>query len=144
MAMTTEQIQLVRRSWKLFHGMDKALVGDAFYSKLFAEHPQLRKMFPKDMNQQYQKLVDMLNAIVSRLDRSAEIKLEIEAMGYRHLGYGVKPVHYKFVGEALLWTLQQGLGTDWTPAVEKAWLACYQELASAMIATAQGQPAHGA
>ncbi len=67
--MTDEQIQLIKKSWKKFRGVNPALVGDLFYSKLFIDNPSLRKMFPADMEKQYEKLIDMLNAIVIRLDK---------------------------------------------------------------------------
>jgi len=44
-----------------------------------------------------------------------------EAM--KHVSYGVKPEHYAPVGVALLWTLERGLGTEWTPDLAAAWTA---------------------
>ena len=38
------------------------------------------------------------------------------------------------VGAALLWTLEQGLGLDFTPDVREAWVTAYGFLSSAMIA----------
>jgi hemoglobin-like flavoprotein len=131
--MTTDQIQLVKKTWRVFRGINPATVGDLFYSKLFADNPSLRKMFPADMQQQYQKLIDMLNAIVIRLDKLEELTDEIAAMAQRHVEYGVRPAHYKLVGNALLWTLQKGLGNDWTPEVKTAWVTCYTILADCMI-----------
>ena len=131
--MTDEQIQLVKKSWKKFRGVNPAVVGDLFYSKLFIDNPSLRKMFPSDMEKQYEKLIDMLNAIVIRLDKLQEMSIEIQAMTQRHVGYGVKPAHYKLVGNALLWTLEKGLGDDWTEDVKAAWTACYTILADTMI-----------
>jgi hemoglobin-like flavoprotein len=55
--MNKEQIQLVKQSWKLLRNIDPAIVGDLFYSKLFADNPQVKKMFPKNMKEQYKKLV---------------------------------------------------------------------------------------
>jgi hemoglobin-like flavoprotein len=131
--MTAQQIALIKKSWRVFRGLSPHTVGDLFYSKLFADNPSLRKMFPTDMAQQYQKLIDMLNAIVVRLDRLEEFSQEIVEMADRHVGYGVKPVHYKLVGSALLWTLEKGLGDDWTDEVKTAWEDCYNYLAGAMI-----------
>jgi hemoglobin-like flavoprotein len=131
--MTDEQIQIVKKSWKKFRGVNPAVVGDLFYSKLFIDNPSLRKMFPSDMEKQYEKLIDMLNAIVIRLDKLQEMSVEIQAMAQRHVGYGVKPAHYKLVGNALLWTLEKGLGDDWTQDVKAAWTACYTLLADTMI-----------
>jgi hemoglobin-like flavoprotein len=41
----------------------------------------------------------------------------------KHVSYGVKPEHYAPVGVALLWTLERGLGTEWTPDLAAAWTA---------------------
>lgn len=131
--MTQEEIALVKKTWRAFRGINPATVGDLFYSKLFADSPNLRKMFPVNMDQQYQKLVDMLSAIVIRLDRLDELTDDIAAMAQRHAGYGVKPAHYKLVGVALLWTLQKGLGEDWNEEVKNAWATCYKLLADIMI-----------
>jgi hemoglobin-like flavoprotein len=90
-------------------------------------------MFPKDMEQQYQKLIDMLNAIIIRLDKLEELTEEIAAMAQRHVQYGVRPAYYKLIGTALLWTLQKGLGNDWNEEVKNAWATCYKILADTMI-----------
>jgi len=133
MTMTADQILLVKRSWKIFRGIDPVIVGDTFYSKLFSDNPAVKKMFPPKMEEQYKKLMDMLSIIVARLDRIDELADDIAAMAQRHVQYGVRPGHYKLVGKALLWTLQQGLGNDWTKDVEAAWLQCYTLLADTMI-----------
>jgi nitric oxide dioxygenase len=44
------------------------------------------------------------------------------------------------VGEALLWTLEKGLGAGWTPAVAEAWTAAYTTLSGFMISQAYGRP----
>lgn len=131
--MTEKQIGLVKRTWKIFREIDPDLVGDTFYSKLFNDNPSLRRMFPKNMEQQYRKLIDMLSAIVARLERLHELSNDIAALAQRHSGYGVRPAHYRLVGKALLWTLKQGLGNDWTKDVEEAWTLCYNILSEAMI-----------
>lgn len=113
--------------------MDPSIVGDAFYSKLFHEHPEFRRMFPKNMEDQYRKLTDMLSVLVTRLDHIDQLRNDIAAMGARHKGYGVKVSHYKVVGDALLWTLRQGLGKEWTPEMEEAWSTCYQLISDIMI-----------
>lgn len=119
--------------------MDPAVVGDAFYSKLFSHNQSLRKMFPNNMNLQYQKLMNMISTIIARLDRPGELTDELNAMANRHVQYGVRPGHYKLVGDALLWTLKQGLGNDWTPEAEAAWTKCYALLSETMILVSKGK-----
>lgn len=131
--MTDAEIRLVKQSWKTLRAIDPVIVGDLFYSKLFIANPSLRNMFPKKMDEQYTKLMDMLSVIIARLDRMDELNEDIAAMARRHVHYGVRPAHYKLVGNALLWTLRQGLGQDWTLDVEQAWTKCYSNLADTMI-----------
>jgi hemoglobin-like flavoprotein len=140
MELNQHQIKLIKQSWRSFKDVSPITVGDLFYSKLFADHPSVRKMFPKDMNEQYKKLIDMLTAIVLRLDNLGTITEEIAAMARRHVDYGVKPAHYKIVGVALLWTLEKGMGRDWNEEVKQAWTACYTILADAMIKATEKHP----
>lgn len=131
--MTEQQVIIVKRTWKLFQKIDPVIVGDTLYSKLFSDHPGLRKMFPKDMEAQYRKLMDILSTIIARLDMQEHFPDEVLKMAQRHIGYDVKPVHFDWVGTALLWTLQQGLGSDWTDEVKSAWTNCYGSVSTIMM-----------
>lgn len=131
--MTEEQILLVKRSWKIFRNIDPAIIGDVFYSKLFLDHPKLRKLFPKSMEEQYKKLTDMLDSIISKLEKMDVVSSDIRALAERHVKYGVKAEHYIMIGDALLWTLAHGLGKDWNSEVEEAWTNCFSTLSANMI-----------
>lgn len=131
--MTNEQIILVKNSWKAFRNIDSGIIGDLFYSKLFIENPKLKKIFPSSMEQQHRKLIDMLSFIISRLDQPEVITEDIKAMALRHEGYGVKREHYNLVGNALLWTMERGIGNEWNDNVKEAWTACYNMIAKTMI-----------
>lgn len=131
--MTTQEINIVKRTWKLLRDVDPQLLGDVFYRRLFLTYPSVRPMFREPMMTQYHKFVDMLSLIVSRIDRPEEVMSEIAQLAQRHERYGVKPEHYPVVGETLLWTLEQGLGNQWNNDVKQAWEACYQTLVQAML-----------
>ena len=131
--LTRKEMALIKKSWDLIRKIDKAVVGDIFYSKLFFDNPELRKIFPQNMEEQYQKFLDMLNAIVERLEKLDELKGDIVAMARRHVDYGVKPVHYNMVGKTLLYTLQKGLLNEWTDEMRSAWINCYTILSGTMI-----------
>jgi len=134
--LTKNETALIKKSWGLLRKIDPIVLGDAFYSKLFFDNPELRKMFPEDMEGQCRKLLDMLNTIIERLEKIDELKGDIAAMAKRHEGYGVKPEHYSMVGIALIWTLQKRLGTEWTDEVRSAWVNCYAILSGTMITVA--------
>ena len=71
--LTSHEIQLIKKSWNLFLNIDPSIVGNAFYGKLFFDRPELRKMFPHQMEAQNGKLLQMLSTIVMRIDRPEEI-----------------------------------------------------------------------
>ena len=129
--MTPEKIALVRNSWQqVFPIRDTA--AQLFYGQLFELDPSLRGMFKGDMVEQGRKLMAMINTVVNSLDKLGPILETIEEMGRRHVAYGVTEAHYDTVGSALIWTLGQGLGEQFTPAVKNAWAEAYDTLASAM------------
>jgi hemoglobin-like flavoprotein len=131
--MTKEQISFVKKTWSIFREIDPVLVGDVFYSKLFFDMPHLQNLFHSSKEAQAKKLIEMLSVIVGRLDCLEELTEEIKQLAIRHVQYGVKEQHYKAVGTALLWTLQQGLGRDWNEEVKEAWASCFHTLSTVMI-----------
>lgn len=66
-------------------------------------------------------------------DRLFEIEPSVRPLGARHATYGVRDEHYAPVGAALLWTLEQGLGADFTDETRTAWATAYGILATAMM-----------
>ena len=131
--LTKKEIALINRNWNVVRKIDPVIVGDVFYTRLFYDNPELRKIFPRQMDGQYQKLFDMLTAIISRLEKIHVLKGDIVEMAKRHVEYGVKPEHYNMVGKSLLWTLQKTLGNEWTDETRSAWINCYAILSGTMI-----------
>jgi hemoglobin-like flavoprotein len=103
-----------------------------FYRRLFELDPSLRTMFRGDMAEQRRKLMNMIGAAVRGLDRLEQLVPVVQDLGRKHVGYGVEERHYDTVGAALLWTLEKGLGSAFTPEVKEAWAAVYGLLASTM------------
>jgi nitric oxide dioxygenase len=95
------------------------------------------------MKSQGAKLMAAIGAVVKSLDCIETILGDLRALARRHDRYGVREEHYASVGAALLWTLEQRLGLDFTSDVREAWAAAYGLLSSAMIA-ASSQPLRGA
>jgi hemoglobin-like flavoprotein len=129
--MTPEQIILVKSSWAKVVPIAPT-AAKLFYGKLFDLDPALRPLFKSDMEEQGKKLMRMVGTAVNGLDRLDEIVPAVKVLGTRHAGYGVTDAHYDTVGEALLWTLGQGLGDAFTPETEAAWTKVYGLLADTM------------
>ncbi|MCB1513329.1 MAG: hemin receptor [Hyphomicrobiaceae bacterium] len=129
--MTPEQVKLVQESFKKVEPIaDKA--ADLFYGRLFEIAPQVRPLFPSDMSQQKMKLMSMIGTAVNNLHQVEKIIPAVQDLGRKHVAYGVTGEHYKPVGEALIWTLEKGLGDAFTPEVKTAWVTTYQTLEKVM------------
>lgn len=129
--MNQKQIELVQTSF-----VDVLPIADTaaalFYDRLFELDPSLRALFRGDLKEQGKKLMDMIAVVVVNLRKLDLIVPGVRALGARHAGYGVQDEHYDTVGEALLWTLGQGLGEAFTGDVRDAWATAYTLLASTM------------
>lgn len=132
--MTPEQQTLIRDSWALVVPMADA-AATLFYNRLFELDPSLSRLFVHtDMASQRRHLTQTLAVVVKDIDALERLVPAIEAMGRRHVGYGVRPADYATVGRALLDTLETGLGDAFTPAVRAAWCEAFETLASVMLA----------
>jgi hemoglobin-like flavoprotein len=110
------------------------VTGALFYERLFATNPSFRSLFKNDMRIQGLKLMAMLSMVVYTLTEPSQALPAIRDLAVRHVEYGVKLADYDALRAALLWTLEQVLGEDFTPSVQDAWTVCYDELAGEMKA----------
>jgi len=130
-----DDIKLVKDSWTKVVPISET-AAELFYTKLFELDPSVRAMFKGDMKEQGRKLMAILNTAVNALDNLEAIVPAVQAMGKRHVGYGVKDEHYDTVGEALIWTLGAGLKDDFTEDTKTAWIEVYTLVADTMKAAA--------
>ena len=137
--MNARQIALVQQSFEKVLPMSEAAAG-LFYLRLFQLDPSLEKMFKGDMKQQGRMLMNMIHTAVQALSRLDQIVPAVQALGRRHAGYGVRQEHYGTVGQALLWTLEAGLGKDFDAPTREAWTEVYGMLAGVMQEAANEQP----
>ncbi len=133
--MNSEVIQLVQNSWaKVIPIAPQAAA--LFYSNLFTLDPSLKTLFQGDMEEQGKRLMAMIGTAVEKLDKVETVVPVLQSLGKRHVRYGVKEEHYKTVGTALLTTLSQGLGENFTPQVREAWTLVYGVMADVMVKAA--------
>ncbi len=137
------QKKLIQKTWKLVVPIAET-AADLFYKRLFELRPDYRRLFPEDMTAQKRKLVRMLAFVVRAFDWSdaqwredinpdEDLLLVILALGRRHAElYDIPDESYETVGEALLWTLDYGLGEAFTPEAKAAWAGVYTQLATTM------------
>ena len=134
--MNPLEISLVKTSFqKVAPIADQAAA--LFYARLFELDPSLRELFHGNLADQGKKLMAMIGLAVSGLDRPEALVPAVRQLGMRHASYHVKERHYDTVGTALLWTLEKGLGADFTADTRAAWTRVYWVLAETMKAGAR-------
>jgi nitric oxide dioxygenase len=135
--MTPDQIKAIQESFAKVAPISEQAAA-MFYGRLFEIAPSIKPLFKGDMTEQGRKLMATLAVVVNGLTNLETILPAASALAKRHVGYGVKPIHYPIVGEALLWTLERGLGADWTPELATAWGDAYGVLSDYMVSEAYG------
>ena len=116
----SSDIELVQSSFEKVVPIAEQAAG-LFYNRLFEIAPEVKPLFGEsDMKAQGKKLMATLGVAVRGLS-------DLEA---------TVPVIHKPVGEALIWTLDQGLGDGFTPEAKTAWVGVYTLVSDTMIAAA--------
>jgi hemoglobin-like flavoprotein len=104
-----------------------------FYEVLFAKYPHLKPMFGRNSREAQEKmLASALVAVMDHLDDAAWLGATLGGLGAKHDAYGVTPEMYDMVGDALLTTLAEIAGDEWTPDVRDAWIEAYGAIVSLM------------
>jgi hemoglobin-like flavoprotein len=129
--MNDDQKLLVQKTFEMVAPIAEVAAG-LFYGRLFEVDPSLKPLFRGDLKDQGKKLMSTLKVAVQSLNRLDALLPVVQALGRRHLAYGVRDEHYDTVGAALLWTLEKGLGDVFTPEVKEAWATVFGVLAKVM------------
>jgi hemoglobin-like flavoprotein len=134
--MTAEEIELIRKSFDALWPIRRKL-SEQFYDRFFELAPDTKSLFPSDTERQQLKLMDAIAAIVGALDKREMFQSIITHTGKKHSQFGVQPSHFVAFGDALMWGLQQQLGSAFTSQVKHAWIVLYDEVQTEMMRAAK-------
>lgn len=113
----------------------------SFYSNLFTDYPAAKPLFAHtNMKEQGNKLLMSLVFVIENLRKPGELTGALKGLGARHVKYGALPDHYPLVGNSLLKTFEQYLGTDWTENTQQAWVDAYGLITEVMLEGADYSP----
>lgn len=136
--MTPEKVKAIQESFAKVKPISEQAAA-LFYGRLFTIAPEVQPLFRGDMKEQGRKLMATLAVVVNGLTNLEAVLPAASALAKKHVDYGVKAADYAPVGQALLWTLEQGLGKDWTSDLAAAWSSAYSILSDFMIGEAYGR-----
>jgi len=130
--LSPQHERLIQETWARFEPM-AADHARFFYDKLYELDPDSRALFATtNMDEQRHRLMESIGYLIGEIGNPDVFVTELVALGRRHSAYGVRDSDYDAAGVALLWTLEQALGADFTPDIRDAWNEAYHAMASVM------------
>ncbi|MFC4033267.1 globin domain-containing protein [Streptomyces polygonati] len=108
-----------------------------FYAILFTRYPQVRHLFPENMDVQRDRLLRGLLRIVDLVDDPDNLIRFCSRLGRDHRKFGALSGHYPAVGECLLASLERYAGPAWSPELAEVWTRAYGLVAAVMSYAAE-------
>jgi hemoglobin-like flavoprotein len=110
-------------------------LGLRFYERLFEKYPGVRPLFHTPPEEQHQKLMASVGAIVASVTNPDVMLPYLRAMGIRHLAYKTEDGHYAAVSENLTAVLAEHLSREgeWTDEMQANWGEALKIISEAMI-----------
>lgn len=130
--MDEAMIQRLEKSFKLLAPRGPELI-DHFYAHLFSKNPTLRKLFPKDMQSQKQKLLASLILVIQNLRKPEALRQPLLDLGRRHVAYQTEPAHYPVVRDTLIGVMKDMAGDAWNDQLTQDWTYAINMVAAVMI-----------
>jgi NAD(P)H-flavin reductase len=117
-------------------------VMEHFYARLFAEHPEVRAMFPLAMSAQRERVFGALARMVQVVDNPGALAMRARQLGRDHRKFGVRDKHYDGFFGALLAAIRH-FSPAWTAETQAAWDVALSAVAGSMRAAAAADARHG-
>jgi hemoglobin-like flavoprotein len=130
--ITPRQIDLIRRSFDAMWPV-RAKLAALFYARFFELAPDAAPLFPREMERQHLKLMDMIAAIVGSIENRELFRSILVHTGRDHARFGAKPEHFAAFGTALIAGLEQQFGAAFTPEHKEAWTKLYGAVEKNMV-----------
>jgi NAD(P)H-flavin reductase/hemoglobin-like flavoprotein len=127
--------QLLKESWTLVEDQQDKVAG-YFYARMFLSNPQLRDLFPVQMDVQRARLLGAIVTAVQTVGDPENLDEYLRSLGRDHRKFHVHPDHYKVVGSALIEALRAFAGDQWNVEFDQAWRDAYAVISAKMIAGA--------
>jgi len=131
----TNLSRLLKESWTLVEEQQDRLAS-YFYARMFLSNPQLRDLFPVQMDVQRARLLGAIVTAVQTVEDPERFDEYLSSLGRDHRKFHVEPGHYEIVGDALLEALRTFAGEQWSYEYDQAWRDAYDTIAKKMMAGA--------
>mmetsp|Transcript_64642 Transcript_64642/g.114984 ORF Transcript_64642/g.114984 Transcript_64642/m.114984 type:complete len:175 (+) Transcript_64642:80-604(+) len=133
-ALDDRDITLVQETFARAAMLGTSCVGRVVFMNIFKIAPEAKDLFPfvktdpnpwgpgTRLEAHVIKVVETLATAISLLRDLPTLVPVLQQLGLKHVGYGVLPVHYDIVGQAIIASLATALGDKFTDPVKNAYL----------------------
>ena len=128
--------RILKESWALVEDRQDQLAA-YFYARMFLSNPQLRDMFPVQMDVQRNRLLGAIVSAIHNFDDPEHLDEYLRGLGRDHRKFHVAPEHYGQVKVALVEALREYGADAWSSEYDQAWSDVYDVIAERMIAGAK-------
>lgn len=129
--LTDDEIASIKYNWSQLLKQKRA-VRKTYYDKLFSEDPEFPSLF-RDSFLEIDALPDLMQYIYDNMHLFSENEVKIKGLGLKHKTFGVKPKYYPLAKNALLDTLREYLGDDFSEVSQEAWSQLFDLMSDLMI-----------
>lgn len=112
--LSAETLATIKSTAPLLAEQGKAIT-DLFYSKLFAQHPELQHIFNmanQAQGEQSRALAESVFMYATHIDKLQNLGPMVSRIAHKHASLQVAPEHYPIVGKYLLEAIQDHLGLE--------------------------------
>ncbi|MBT9590909.1 MAG: NO-inducible flavohemoprotein [Thiobacillus sp.] len=138
--LSAETLATIKSTAPLLAEQGKAIT-DLFYSRLFAQHPELQHIFNmanQAQGEQSRALAESVFMYATHIDKLQNLGPMVSRIAHKHASLQVAAEHYPIVGKYLLEAIQDHLGLQPDHPVLGAWAEAYAQLAGIFIKTEEG------
>jgi hemoglobin-like flavoprotein len=128
--MNREDIAHVQATWHTLEPV-KRVAAELFYVKLFELDSTLKLLFANQQTRE-QKFLQLMDATVNGLEHSEVMMSAVRELGIRHPLFGDSDERHGTIAQALFWSLQKCLRSEFTGEVRAAWTNTYELLSKAI------------
>jgi len=136
MPLPAKEIELVEdvlQKFNMVRREDMIAGSKRFYQILFQREPKLRALFRDDLTGQGMKFMTTLQTIVAALKDKDLLNSRLKLLAEGHANLGIVASNFVPMGEALIDTFQEVLGSEFTPDMESATRKAFLEISRRMI-----------
>lgn len=136
-AFMSDLATILKTSWQLIEDRQDRVAAH-FYARLFLTDPQLRDLFPVQLDTERSRLLRAVVATIQNFGDHEQLDDYLRALGRDHRKFHVTSEHYTQVKVALLEALRTHASEQWSGVYEQAWNDIYDLIAQKMRAGAAG------